>query len=52
MHASCSTSVGTLEFRCVTEPIRNYSKDIKFYQAFCDSIGKNGDSELIVCNKN
>ncbi len=38
-----STSVGTLEFRCVTEPVRNYSKDINFYQAFCDSIGKHRD---------
>ncbi|KAI8890688.1 FAD/NAD-P-binding domain-containing protein [Backusella circina FSU 941] len=33
-----STSVGTLEFRCITEPIRGYSKDINYYQAFCDKI--------------
>ncbi|KAI9011010.1 pyridine nucleotide-disulfide oxidoreductase-domain-containing protein [Phycomyces nitens] len=33
-----STSVGTLEFRCITEPVRGYSKDIDFMQARCDKI--------------
>ncbi|OAD81122.1 hypothetical protein PHYBLDRAFT_154025 [Phycomyces blakesleeanus NRRL 1555(-)] len=33
-----STSVGTLEFRCITEPVRGYSKDIDFMQARCDRI--------------
>ncbi|CAO3656913.1 unnamed protein product [Mucor hiemalis] len=45
-----STSVGTLEFRCVTEPIRNYSKDIKFYQAFCDRIDV--ENQVIHCSSN
>ena len=34
-----STSVGTLEFRCITEPVRGYSKNISYHQAWCDSVG-------------
>lgn len=30
----CSTTVGTIEFRSIIEPIRNI-KDTKFYQAYC-----------------
>ncbi|KII91687.1 hypothetical protein PLICRDRAFT_38509 [Plicaturopsis crispa FD-325 SS-3] len=34
--ASCA--VGTLEFRCATEPVIRYSPAVKTYQAWCDSI--------------
>ncbi|TRM66893.1 hypothetical protein BD626DRAFT_397028 [Schizophyllum amplum] len=34
--ASCS--VGTLELRCATEPVRRYAPQITTYQAWCDSI--------------
>ncbi|RKP33483.1 pyridine nucleotide-disulfide oxidoreductase-domain-containing protein, partial [Dimargaris cristalligena] len=33
-----STSVGTLEFRCILEPVRRKNNDIKFYEATCDAI--------------
>ncbi|KAI9255676.1 FAD/NAD(P)-binding domain-containing protein [Phascolomyces articulosus] len=34
-----STSVGTLEFRCITEPVRSDdSKKLSFYQAQCNDI--------------
>ncbi|KAI8337753.1 FAD/NAD-P-binding domain-containing protein [Chlamydoabsidia padenii] len=33
-----STSVGSLEFRCVTEPVRGYTKNITYHQASCDGI--------------
>ncbi|KAI9475754.1 MAG: FAD/NAD(P)-binding domain-containing protein [Benjaminiella poitrasii] len=33
-----STSVGTLEFRCITEPVREYSRTTSFYEAYCDKI--------------
>ncbi|CAG8469845.1 6375_t:CDS:10 [Paraglomus occultum] len=33
-----STSVGTLEFRCITEPVRRYLSNVKFYQAYADSV--------------
>ncbi|KAI8074306.1 FAD/NAD(P)-binding domain-containing protein [Gilbertella persicaria] len=33
-----STSVGTLEFRCITEPVRTYSSETNYYQAYCDQI--------------
>ncbi|KAF7439955.1 hypothetical protein PC9H_000292 [Pleurotus ostreatus] len=36
--ASCA--VGTLEFRCATEPVRRYSPEVVAYQAWCDHIGK------------
>ncbi|CAO3635939.1 unnamed protein product [Cunninghamella blakesleeana] len=32
------TTVGSLEFRCVTEPIRSYSHLINYHQAVCDNI--------------
>jgi len=33
-----STSVGTLEFRCITEPVRGYTRDVEYHQAWCDNI--------------
>ncbi|CAO3612880.1 unnamed protein product [Cunninghamella echinulata] len=33
-----STTVGSLEFRCVTEPVRNFSHLINYHQAVCDNI--------------
>ncbi|KAF9317357.1 hypothetical protein BG003_000878 [Podila horticola] len=33
-----STSVGTLEFRCITEPVRGYTRNVEYYQAWCDSV--------------
>ncbi|GBB87875.1 hypothetical protein RclHR1_14370006 [Rhizophagus clarus] len=33
-----SSSVGTLEFRCILEPIRKYSPKVQFYQAYADTI--------------
>ncbi|KAF9896599.1 hypothetical protein BX616_007139, partial [Lobosporangium transversale] len=32
-----STSVGTLEFRCITEPVRGY-RDVEYHQAWSDAI--------------
>ncbi|TFK29454.1 FAD/NAD(P)-binding domain-containing protein [Coprinopsis marcescibilis] len=34
--AGCA--VGTLEFRCAIEPVRRYSPEITYYQAWCDEI--------------
>ncbi|KAL0946228.1 hypothetical protein HGRIS_012487 [Hohenbuehelia grisea] len=34
--ASCA--VGTLEFRCATEPVRRFSPKVTAYQAWCDKI--------------
>ncbi|CEG65172.1 hypothetical protein RMATCC62417_02009 [Rhizopus microsporus] len=45
-----STSVGTLEFRCITEPVRSYSKNIKYHQAYCDEIDL--DSRVAHCTYN
>lgn len=33
-----STSVGTLEFRCITEPVRGYASDVEYHQAWCDNV--------------
>ena len=33
-----STTVGTIEFRSIIEPIRNRQRQIQYYQAFCSSI--------------
>ncbi|KAF9923905.1 hypothetical protein FBU30_006066 [Linnemannia zychae] len=33
-----STSVGTLEFRCITEPVRGYTRDVEYHQAWCDTV--------------
>ncbi|KAI7870267.1 pyridine nucleotide-disulfide oxidoreductase-domain-containing protein [Spinellus fusiger] len=45
-----STSVGTLEFRCITEPVRGYSKDITYHQAWCDKIDLK--NQIIQCTSN
>ncbi|TPX56611.1 hypothetical protein PhCBS80983_g04418 [Powellomyces hirtus] len=33
-----STSVGTLEFRTITEPVRHHNRKALYHQAWCDSI--------------
>lgn len=33
-----STSVGTLEFRCITEPVRGYTRNVEYHQAWCDNV--------------
>ncbi|KAF9429951.1 hypothetical protein BGZ94_008907 [Podila epigama] len=33
-----STSVGTLEFRCITEPVRSYTRNVDYFQAWCDTV--------------
>lgn len=38
-----STCVGTLEFRCVTEPIRKIAKNVKYHQAYCTDINFDND---------
>ncbi|KAI8981627.1 NDE1, mitochondrial external NADH dehydrogenase [Mycotypha africana] len=45
-----STAVGTLESRCITEPVRTYSKDINFYEAYCDKIDTK--NQIIHCTSN
>ncbi|KAJ1984305.1 hypothetical protein H4R34_000729 [Dimargaris verticillata] len=42
-----STSVGTLEFRCIVEPVRSKSSDIKYYEATCDNVDV--DQQTIQC---
>jgi|WetSurMetagenome_2_1015567.scaffolds.fasta_scaffold03937_6 NADH:ubiquinone reductase (non-electrogenic) len=41
-----STTVGTIEFRSIIEPIRNVN-NIKYHQAFCKRIDR--DKKIIVC---
>lgn len=45
-----STSVGTLEFRCITEPVRGYSNDVEYHQAWCDEVDFNNNK--ISCTLN
>ncbi|KAI9285231.1 NDE1, mitochondrial external NADH dehydrogenase [Umbelopsis sp. AD052] len=45
-----STSVGTLEFRCITEPVRGYSQNISYHQAWCDSVDL--QNQVIHCTSN
>ncbi|KAJ1652273.1 hypothetical protein IWQ61_007354 [Dispira simplex] len=33
-----STSVGTLEFRCIVEPVRSKTDKVSFYEATCDAV--------------
>jgi NADH dehydrogenase FAD-containing subunit len=33
-----STAVGTLEFRCITEPIRSFANNVTYYEAKCDDV--------------
>lgn len=30
--------MGTLEFRCITEPVRGYTSDVEYHQAWCDQV--------------
>ncbi|KAF8976121.1 hypothetical protein BGZ46_008561 [Entomortierella lignicola] len=45
-----STSVGTLEFRCITEPVRGYTRNMEYHQAWCDSI--DFENNKLVCTSN
>ncbi|CAO3633693.1 unnamed protein product [Cunninghamella blakesleeana] len=45
-----STSVGTLEFRCITEPVRQYSKDIDYHQSWVEKIDFN--RQVVQCSSN
>ncbi|CAG8746982.1 1730_t:CDS:2, partial [Racocetra persica] len=45
-----SSSVGTLEFRCVVEPVRRYSPKIQYYQAYADSVDL--EKKIIHCTSN
>ncbi|KAG0337676.1 hypothetical protein BG004_007553 [Podila humilis] len=45
-----STSVGTLEFRCITEPVRGYTRNVEYYQAWCDSV--DFDRSKVDCTSN
>lgn len=38
---NCSTTVGTLEFRSVVEPIRKTKQHMEYYQAECTDINTN-----------
>ncbi|KAK2460757.1 hypothetical protein APHAL10511_007227 [Amanita phalloides] len=42
-----STAVGTLEFRCAVEPVRRYTPEVTFYQAWCDEI--DFDNKILKC---
>ncbi|ORX58687.1 FAD/NAD-P-binding domain-containing protein [Hesseltinella vesiculosa] len=44
------TTVGTLEYRCITEPVRQYSKDIDYHQAYVESIDP--EKQTIRCSSN
>ncbi|CAO3596211.1 unnamed protein product [Absidia cylindrospora] len=45
-----STAVGTLEFRGIVEPIRGYSKDVDYHQAWVDGIDLK--RQVIRCSSN
>ncbi|KAF9998027.1 hypothetical protein BGZ65_006430, partial [Modicella reniformis] len=45
-----STSVGTLEFRCITEPVRGYTRNVEYHQAWCDTI--DFDKSTVNCTLN
>ncbi|SAM08909.1 hypothetical protein [Absidia glauca] len=47
---SPSTAVGTLEFRAIVEPIRGYSKEVDYHQAWVDGIDVN--RQVIQCTSN
>ncbi|VDC01554.1 unnamed protein product [Peniophora sp. CBMAI 1063] len=42
-----SAAVGTLEFRCATEPVRRFTPQVEYYQAWCDNI--NFASQYLTC---
>ncbi|KAF8923695.1 hypothetical protein BGZ58_002651 [Dissophora ornata] len=45
-----STSVGTLEFRCITEPVRSYTRNVEYHQAWCDTV--DFDKHKVDCTLN
>ncbi|KAG0221621.1 hypothetical protein BGX31_009676 [Mortierella sp. GBA43] len=45
-----STSVGTLEFRSITEPVRGYTRNVEYHQAWCDNI--NFEESKVDCTLN
>ncbi|CAG8458914.1 4448_t:CDS:10 [Ambispora gerdemannii] len=45
-----STSVGTLEFRCITEPVRKFVPKVDFYQAYADTI--DFEKQIVHCTSN
>ncbi|CAG8618735.1 6862_t:CDS:10, partial [Dentiscutata heterogama] len=45
-----SSSVGTLEFRCVVEPVRRYSPKVRYYQAYADSVDLK--KQIVHCTSN
>ncbi|KAG9067145.1 hypothetical protein KI688_011926 [Linnemannia hyalina] len=45
-----STSVGTLEFRCITEPVRGYTRNVEYHQAWCDTV--NFEKSKVDCTLN
>ncbi|KAI8088961.1 FAD/NAD-P-binding domain-containing protein [Halteromyces radiatus] len=45
-----STAVGTLEFRGIVEPVRGYSKDIDYHQAWVDGVDLK--RQVIRCTSN
>ncbi|KAK9762816.1 hypothetical protein K7432_011089 [Basidiobolus ranarum] len=45
-----STSVGTLEFRCIVEPVKQHAKEAHFYEAWCDNIDLK--KKQILCTSN
>ncbi|CAG8499156.1 835_t:CDS:10 [Diversispora eburnea] len=45
-----SSSVGTLEFRCIMEPIRKHSSNLQYYQAYADNIDLK--NQVIHCTSN
>lgn len=42
-----STCTGTLEFRCITEPIRRIHPDIKYYEGTCEAVDFEGRSVVV-----
>ncbi|KAK9763239.1 hypothetical protein K7432_010282 [Basidiobolus ranarum] len=45
-----STSVGTLESRCILEPVKQHAREANFYEAWCDSIDLK--KQQILCTSN
>ncbi|KAL1917689.1 uncharacterized protein VTP21DRAFT_3523 [Calcarisporiella thermophila] len=45
-----STSVGTLEFRSIVEPVKSHAKHAAVYEAFCEKIDM--DKRELVCKSN
>ncbi|ORX92029.1 NDE1, mitochondrial external NADH dehydrogenase [Basidiobolus meristosporus CBS 931.73] len=45
-----STSVGTLEFRCIVEPVKQHAREATFYEAWCDNLDL--EKQQILCTSN